>query len=95
MIGIVNINNSTQQIFPISIEVSTGIQGTEASAATIVGGYSQIEINATENAEVLIVNTLGQAVASKTISAGATTLGVAPGLYIVKVNNTVSKVVVK
>ena len=93
--GILTVRNNAPQLYLLSFEVSTGIQGTEATAATIIGGYSQIEINATENAEVLIVNTLGQAVASKTISAGATTVGVAPGLYIVKVNNTVSKVVVK
>ena len=93
--GILTVRNSAPQLYLLDFKVTTGIQGTEASAATIIGGYSQIEINATENAEVLIVNTLGQAVASKTISAGATTVGVAPGLYIVKVNNTVSKVVVK
>lgn len=97
MEGIHTTYNGKNQIFPISFveATGTGIAGLEAATATIAGGFGQVEITATENAEVLIVNTLGQAVASKNIAAGATTIGVAPGLYIVKVGQQVTKVVVR
>ena len=52
-------------------------------------------MTATDNAEVLIVNTWGQAEARRNVAAGATTSGVAPGLYIVKVGQQVTKVVVR
>ena len=88
---------NSPQLYPLSFSESTGtgIAGVETATATIVGGFSQVEINAVDNAEVLIVNTLGQAVASKNITAGTTTIGVAPGLYIVKVGQQTTKVVVK
>lgn len=97
--AIVNVRNGDIQLFPTDFTESknVGIVGTEGdnAVATIFAGDKAIKINAVENAQVLVVNTVGQVVASKTIAAGANTVEVPAGLYLVKVNNAVTKVIVK
>lgn len=97
--AIVNIYNGTVQLFPTEIIESqnVGIAGTESdnAIATVFAGDKAIKIDAAESAQVLVVNTVGQVVASKTIAAGANTVEVPAGLYLVKVNNAVTKVIIK
>lgn len=97
--AIVNIYNGTVQLFPTEITESqnVGIAGTESdnAIATVFAGDKAIKIDAAESAQVLVVNTVGQVVASKTIAAGANTVEVPAGLYLVKVNNAVTKVIIK
>ena len=97
--AIVNIYNGTVQLFPTEITESqnVGITGTESdnAIATVFAGDKAIKIDAAESAQVLVVNTVGQVVASKTIAAGANTVEVPAGLYLVKVNNAVTKVIIK
>lgn len=97
--AIVNIYNGTVQLFPTEITESqnVGIADTESdnAIATVFAGDKAIKIDAAESAQVLVVNTVGQVVASKTIAAGANTVEVPAGLYLVKVNNAVTKVIIK
>lgn len=97
--AIVNIYNGTVQLFPTEITESqnVGITGTESdnAIATVFAGDKAIKIDAAESAQVFVVNTVGQVVASKTIAAGANTVEVPAGLYLVKVNNAVTKVIIK
>lgn len=95
VVAIMNIYNGGVQVFPISFEVVTGIENVDANAVSVVAGYGQIEINSADNAQVVVVNAMGQMVANKTVGAGASNVAAAPGFYIVKVGNAVTKVVVK
>lgn len=97
--AIVNLRNGDIQLFPTNFTESqnVGITGTESdnAIATVFAGDKAIKIDAAESAQVLVVNTVGQVVASKTIAAGANTVEVPAGLYLVKVNNAVTKVIIK
>lgn len=97
--AIVNLRNGDIQLFPTNFTESqnVGIAGTESdnAIATVFAGDKAIKIDAAESAQVLVVNTVGQVVASKTIAAGANTVEVPAGLYLVKVNNAVTKVIIK
>ena len=97
--AIVNIFNGDVQLFPTNFTESqnVGITGTESDNAivTVFAGDKAIKIDAAESAQVLVVNTVGQVVASKTIAAGVNTVEVPAGLYLVKVNNAVTKVIIK
>lgn len=97
--AIVSLYNGNVQLFPTDFTESknVGIAGTESDnvVATVFAGDKAIKIDAAENVQVLVVNTVGQVVASKTIAAGANTVEVPAGLYLVKVNNAVTKVIIK
>ena len=97
--AIVNLRNGDIQLFPTNFTESqnVGIADTESdnAIATVFAGDKAIKIDAAESAQVLVVNTVGQVVASKTIAAGANTVEVPAGLYLVKVNNAVTKVIIK
>ncbi|WP_289293609.1 MULTISPECIES: chitobiase/beta-hexosaminidase C-terminal domain-containing protein [Bacteroides] len=97
--AIVNLRNGDIQLFPTNFTESqnVGITGTESdnAIATVFAGDKAIKIDAAESAQVLVVNTVGQVVASKIIAAGANTVEVPAGLYLVKVNNAVTKVIIK
>lgn len=97
--AIVNLFNTTIQLFPIQFTESgaSGLEEIEGGnpVAKIVAGNSVINIDVAENAQVLVVNTVGQMVARKSIAAGSNTIEVPAGFYVVKVNDTIAKVVVK
>lgn len=97
--AIVNLRNGAIQLYPTDFTEyqNVGITGTESdnAIATVFAGDKAIKIDAAESAQVLVVNTVGQVVASKTIAAGANTVEVPAGLYLVKVNNAVTKVIIK
>lgn len=97
--GIVNKYDNKIQVFPIEIVEHTGGSGlanTESeNLAKVVAGDKAINIEAAESAQVLVVNTLGQVVANEEIAVGANTINVPAGLYVVRINNTVTKVIIK
>lgn len=98
--AIVNKYNGNIQLFPIEITEFTGGVGladteSETPVLAVVAGDKAIKIDATENARVLVVNAVGQVVASESIAAGANTIEVPAGFYVVRVNDTVTKVIIK
>lgn len=93
--GIMTSFNGTLQIFPTKFAVSSGIESTENAATSILGRSGAIDINVTSDARVLVVNTLGQTIVDRAVVAGENSINVANGLYIVKVGNSVKKVVVR
>lgn len=96
--GIVNRFNDIQ-VFPIEIVENTGgsglVNAESGNSAQVVAGDKAINIEAAESAQVLVVNTLGQVVANEEIAVGANTINVPAGLYIVRINNAVTKVIIK
>lgn len=97
--AIVNIFDGAIQLFPTEFVEHTGGSGlanTESeNLAKVVAGDKAINIEAAESAQVLVVNTLGQVVANEEIAVGANTINVPAGLYIVRINNAVTKVIIK
>ena len=95
--GIINNNDGTLQIYPTEFKeaTGTGLRDLNNASVIITTDYSAIHINSAENAAVSVINTLGQSIVNTKVSAGATMLNVPAGLYIVKVNDTVTKVLVK
>lgn len=93
--GIMNSYNGTLQVFPVKFAVYSGVEGVEGSATSILSENGAITVNAASDAQVLVVNPFGQVIANKAIVAGENRIDVASGLYIVKVDNVVKKVVVR
>lgn len=86
----------TMTFFPTRITESSGIATiASAAATTIVAGQGTITVNAAVAGMARVFTTGGQLVAEKAIATGANNINVPAGFYIVKVNNNVSKVVVK
>lgn len=96
--AIVNKYGGKPQLFPIKIvesEGGVGFADVESASSIVAAGDKAINIDAAENAQVLVVNAVGQVVANKAITAGANTIDVPAGFYVVRVNNTVTKVIIK
>lgn len=97
--AIVNLRYGAIQLFPTEFVENTGGSGLvtleSGNSVKVVAGDNAISIETAESAQVLVVNTLGQVVANKEIAAGTNTVNVPAGLYVVRVNNAVTKVIVK
>lgn len=84
------------QLFPISFTLTnTGIANVDNAASRVEAGYNVINVNAAEDAQVTIVNSVGQVLVSKAVTAGANAIPVSAGFYLVKVGDVVTKVVVR
>lgn len=73
----------------------SGIGSVEAAAENVAGVEGGIVVNAANATTVNVFNLSGQLVASKACGNGHAFVSVAPGVYVVKTNNTAAKVVVK
>lgn len=73
----------------------SGIGSVEAAAENVAGVEGGIVVNAANATTVNVFNLSGQLVASKACGNGHAFVSVAPGVYVVKTNSTVAKVVVK
>ena len=83
-------------MFPISFTLTnTGIANVDNAASRVEAGYNVINVNAAEDAQVTIVNSVGQVLVSKAVTAGANAIPVSAGFYLVKVGDVVTKVVVR
>lgn len=84
------------QLFPISFTLTnTGIANVDNAASRVEAGYNVINVNAAEDAQVTIVNSVGQVLVNKAVTAGANAIPVSAGFYLVKVGDVVTKVVVR
>ena len=95
VLGIMNSFNGTLQVFPVKFTLYSGVESTEESATSVLGGNGAIAVNVASDAQVLIVNPFGQTIVNKAVAAGENRIDVTNGLYIVKVDNVVKKVVVR
>ena len=96
--AIVNKYGGKPQLFPIEVvesEGGVGFADVESASSIVAAGDKAINIDAAENAQVLVVNAGGQVVVNKAITAGANTIDVPAGFYVVRVNNAVTKVIIK
>lgn len=94
--AIVSRYNDNYQLFPISFTLTnTGVANVDNAASKVVAGYNVINVNAAEDARVTVVNSVGQVLVNKTVSAGVNAIPVSAGFYLVKVGDVVAKVVVR
>ena len=91
----------TLQVYPIEFLDASATPGAGsvntivADAASIRTSANGIVVNANEAAVVNVFNAAGQLVKAAHVAAGETTIAVPTGFYLVKVANTVAKVIVK
>lgn len=79
---------------PVEVSVTNGISSTKAGGVAIIGTANGISVNGAQGSAVSIYTVDGKLVATRTASA-ATSINVKSGLYVVKINGNVYKVVVK
>ncbi len=97
VVGFVSVYNSTVQLNVVSFtEASgTGLRDLVNADVIITTDYSAIHVNTADNAQITVFNAVGQPIVKTAANAGSTLLQVAPGFYIVKVDNKTTKVLVK
>ena len=92
--GIVVNGTNGLELNAISAEdVSTGVEGVEASSVKVYGAEGVINVVSEEVAPIAVYSANGAIVSS--VEASSASIAVAPGFYIVKAGNSVSKVTVK
>ena len=92
--GIVVNGKDGLELNAISAEdVSTGVEGVEASSVKVYGAEGVINVVSEEVAPIAVYSANGAIVSS--VEASSASIAVAPGFYIVKAGNSVSKVTVK
>lgn len=73
--------------------VETGVEGVETSSVKVYGAEGVINVESEEVAPIAVYSANGAIVSS--VEASSASIAVAPGFYIVKAGNSVSKVTVK
>lgn len=73
--------------------IETGVEGVEASSVKVYGAEGVINVVSEEVAPIAVYSANGAIVSS--VEASSASIAVAPGFYIVKAGNSVSKVTVK
>ena len=75
------------------VETATGVESVETANATVFAANGTINVSSESQAAIEVYTANGQMVSA--INADNASIAVAPGFYLVKVGNQVSKVVVK
>ena len=92
--GIVVKNGDALELNALSAEdVSTGVESVETANAAVFAANGTINVSSEAQAAIEVYTANGQMVSA--INADNASIAVAPGFYLVKVGNQVSKVVVK
>lgn len=94
--GVVVNGSSSLQLNAISAKegsIETGVEGVEASSVKVYGAEGVINVVSEEVAPIAVYSANGAIVSS--VEASSASIAVAPGFYIVKAGNSVSKVTVK
>ena len=92
--GIVVKNGDALELNALSAEdVSTGVESVETANAAVFAANGTINVSSEAQAAIEVYTANGQMV--RAINADNASIAVAPGFYLVKVGNQVSKVVVK
>lgn len=94
--GVVVKGSTSLQLNAISAKegsIETGVEGVEASSVKVYGAEGVINVVSEEVASIAVYSANGAIVSS--VEASSASIAVAPGFYIVKAGNSVSKVTVK
>lgn len=94
--GIVIKNGNDLELNAISAtagSIETGVEGVETSSVKVYGAEGVINVESEEVAPIAVYSANGAIVSS--VEASSASIAVAPGFYIVKAGNSVSKVTVK
>ena len=94
--GIVIKNGKDLELNAISAtagSIETGVEGVETSSVKVYGAEGVINVESEEVAPIAVYSANGAIVSS--VEASSASIAVAPGFYIVKAGNSVSKVTVK
>ena len=88
-----NANNNELELVVNGAQVATGVESVETANATVFAANGTINVCSDAQAAIEVYTANGQMV--RAINADNASIAVAPGFYLVKVGNQVSKVVVK
>ena len=88
-----NANNNELELVVYGAQVATGVESVETANATVFAANGTINVSSESQAAIEVYTANGQMVSA--INADNASIAVAPGFYLVKVGNQVSKVVVK
>ena len=80
-------------IYATAVDTATGVEGVETSSVKVYGAEGVINVESEEVAPIAVYSANGAIVSS--VEASSASIAVAPGFYIVKAGNSVSKVTVK
>lgn len=83
------------QFFPIGEASATGLNEVTAKVNLVYGAQGVIRIEAPVGAQVNVFNQVGAMIINRSIQAGLTDMAVTAGVYVVKVNDEITKVVVE
>ncbi|MDE5941889.1 MAG: choice-of-anchor J domain-containing protein [Muribaculaceae bacterium] len=84
---------SEYAFYEFEVEKHSGLENVAMGGLTVKGGAGEILISGCD-ADVVVFNTAGVAVAAKAVS-GSASVAVAPGVYVVNAGGVISKVTVK
>ncbi|MEG1766596.1 MAG: DUF6383 domain-containing protein [Muribaculaceae bacterium] len=93
--------NATQQPLVKVLEASKILTGVEnignnnAQSAIVIGGNNSINITCNEGASVMICDITGKIISNISVADSNVSVEIPAGIYIVKVDNKVTKVIVK
>ena len=91
--GVVAKDTKGLAIYATAVDTATGVEGVEASSVKVYGAEGVINVESEEVAPIAVYSANGAIVSS--VEASSASIAVAPGFYIVKAGNSVSKVTVK
>ena len=91
--GVVAKDKDGLAIYATAVDTATGVEGVETSSVKVYGAEGVINVESEEVAPIAVYSANGAIVSS--VEASSASIAVAPGFYIVKAGNSVSKVTVK
>ena len=91
--GVVAKDGEKLAIYATAVGTATGVEGVETSSVKVYGAEGVINVESEEVAPIAVYSANGAIVSS--VEASSASIAVAPGFYIVKAGNSVSKVTVK
>lgn len=91
--GVVAKDKDGLAIYATAVDTATGVEGVETSSVKVYGAEGVINVVSEEVAPIAVYSANGAIVSS--VEASSASIAVAPGFYIVKAGNSVSKVTVK
>lgn len=96
--GFVSVYNNKAQIYPRSTQdIVTAVSNPalDAASVNVYAANGNVVVETESASRVEIFNTVGQAVKVVTVESGVSTISVAKGLYIIRVNGKATKVLVR
>lgn len=93
--GMLTVYNNAPEIYPISVDETSGISNTTATSASVIGETGYILATLTAAEPISVYSLLGVKIASIKGSEGTNVINLPKGLYIVTIGTKTAKVLVK